>query len=571
MKRALLAAVAFLAAAAFSYGQEYHNIETVCFLMKDGDAYVMQKWDMTVSSGTEMYIPVSNPGNSYIHDFKVEENDLVFESDGREWDSDRSLKEKTHRSGIIEKGGGDIELCWGQGEYGHHVYYISYLIDNLVQDYGDRDGFHWHFLNDEWSSKPEHAKIYVVNKTDTPWYWESADSSNVRFWAFGMVGESWIEDGKLVFESSEPFQYRSFFSLLCEFDKGIFEPKTKGRESWEELREQAMKGSDYNKDEDDIIDKIVLVILAILFLVIPALLALLIIFLLLRRLYWRVSGKRFDPKLFGKDKITEWSRDVPLGGNPTAFYSLLQEGDRLHKDHKKVFPNLVSAYFLKWIQEGWVKVEKDPRYEQRVNLRFVHTGNQFPLIEDPIENKVYNSAREAAGDDLLEANEFKKWSYQHDTTVTSWPTSALKEGRKGWEAASAEERCHAVEFKNFLEDFTLVDEREAPEVGVWKQYLILASVLGVAEQVMKNFEKLFPKLLEQYNRQTNTIDSVTTYYILRSLNYNSESMMASAINHQNQREAARAAAQRRSSGGGGSISFGGGGGGYGGGHGGGSR
>ena len=254
-----------------------------------------------------------------------------------------------------------------------------------------------------------------------------------------------------------------------------------------------------------------------------------------------------------------------------VFYSLLQEGDRLHKDHKKVFPNLVSAYFLKWIQEGWVKVEKDPKHEQRVNLRFVHTGNQFPLIEDPIENKVYNSAREAAGDDLLEANEFKKWSYQHDTTVTSWPTSALKEGRKGWEAASAEERCHAVEFKNFLEDFTLADEREAPEVGVWKQYLILASVLGVAEQVMKNFEKLFPKLLEQYNRQTNTIDSVTTYYILRSLNHNSESMMASAINHQNQREAARAAAQRRSSGGGGSISFGGGGGGYGGGHGGGSR
>ena len=117
----------------------------------------------------------------------------------------------------------------------------------------------------------------------------------------------------------------------------------------------------------------------------------------------------------------------------------------------------------------------------------------------------------------------------------------------------------------------MADEREAPEVGVWKQYLILASVLGVAEQVMKNFEKLFPKLLEQYNRQTNTIDSVTTYYILRSLNYNSESMMASAINHQNQREAAKAAAQRRSSGGGGSISFGGGGGGYGGGHGGGSR
>ncbi len=569
MKRVLVAAVTLLAAAAFSYGQEYHNIETVCFLMKDGQAYVMQKWDMTVSSGTEMYIPIDNPGNSYIHDFKVEEDGIKFESDGRHWDSDRSLREKTHRSGIVEKGGGSIELCWGQGEYGHHVYYISYLIDNLVQDYGDRDGFHWHFLNDEWSSPPEHAKIYVVNKTDTPWYWESADSSNVRFWGFGMVGDSSIEDGKLVFESTEPLQYRSFFSLLCEFDKGIFSPKTKGRESWEELREQAMKGSDYGKEKRDAFEWFAIVIMVILFVVIPALVVLFLIYYVLERLYWRITGKRFEPKVFGKNKITEWSRDVPLEGNPTAFFSLLQEGDRLHKDHKKQFSNLVSAYFLKWIQEGWVKVEKDPKNDKRVNLRFVDDPDR--VIADETEQKVYEGAREAAGDELLEANEFKRWSYRHDTQVASWPNYALQLGRKVWKAASQEQRCQAVAFKNFLEDFTLVDEREAPEVGVWKQYLQLAAVLGIADKVMKNFEKLFPKVMEEYNRQTNMMDTMTTYYILDSINRSSRSMMASAIDRQNERAAAKAAAQRRSSGGGGSISFGGGGGGYGGGHGGGSR
>jgi len=569
MKRVLVAAVTLLAAAAFSYGQEYHNIETVCFLMKDGQAYVMQKWDMTVSSGTEMYIPIDNPGNSYIHDFKVEEDGIKFESDGRQWDSNRSLREKTHRSGIVEKGGGSIELCWGQGEYGHHVYYISYLIDNLVQDYGDRDGFHWHFLNDEWSSPPEHAKIYVVNKTDTPWYWESADSSNVRFWGFGMVGDSSIEDGKLVFESTEPLQYRSFFSLLCEFDKGIFSPKTKGRESWEELREQAMKGSDYGKEKRDAFEWFAIVIMVILFVVIPALVVLFLIYYVLERLYWRITGKRFEPKVFGKNKITEWSRDVPLEGNPTAFFSLLQEGDRLHKDHKKQFSNLVSAYFLKWIQEGWVKVEKDPKNDKRVNLRFVDDPDR--VIADETEQKVYEGAREAAGDELLEANEFKRWSYRHDTQVASWPNYALQLGRKVWKAASQEQRCQAVAFKNFLEDFTLVDEREAPEVGVWKQYLQLAAVLGIADKVMKNFEKLFPKVLEEYNRQTNMMDTMTTYYILDSINRSSRSMMASAIDRQNERAAAKAAAQRRSGGGGGSISFGGGGGGYGGGHGGGSR
>ena len=572
-KKLLLTAVVLFAAAAFCRSQDFHSIKTVVFLFNDGKGYVYQEWDMTVTSGTEMYIPIDNPGNSYVHDLSVEENDVKYESDGRKWNSDRSLAAKTHRCGIVEKGGGDIELCWGQGEYGDHVYTISYWIDNLVQSYDEGDGFHWHFLNDDWSSPPEYVKLIVVNKTDTPWYWESADSCNVRYWAFGMVGESWMEDGKLVFESTEPFQRRSFFSLLCQFDKGMFSPQVEGRESWAELKEQAMKGSDYGETKDEgetLLEKIIGWGLIFVFLGIPLLVILYAIFLLLQRLYWRVTGRRYDPRLVGKAKISDWARDIPLDGNPTAFFSLIQSADRLHRSNKKEFSKLVSAYFLKWIQEGIIQVEKDPKDEKRVNLRFVKELEGG----DATERKVYKGAREAAGDDLLEAYEFKSWSYKHDIEAMSWVNDALPTGRKIWEPRSPEERRKAIEFKNFLEDFTLVGEREAPEVGVWKQYMILAAVLGIAEKVAKNFEKLFPALMEQYSRQTNMYDAVTTYYIMRSIDQTSGSMMASVMKRQDERDAARRAAEaahRRSSGGGGSISFGGGGGGYGGGHGGGSR
>ena len=572
MKRLLLTAAAVLATAVFSFAQEIRDIQTTVNLFRNGNAQVIQKWDMTVTEGTEWYIPIDNPGKSYIDEFMVFENGKKFESDGRKWNSNRSREAKTGRSGIVEKGGGNIELCWGQGEYGDHVFTIAYIIENLVQSYPECDGFHWHFLNDEWYAKPQHVSITFRNETEAdPWFWESPDSCNVRFWGFGLKGDSWMTPaGEIVFESSEPLSFSSFFSALVQFDKGLFHPQVEGDGTFEELKQEAMEGSDYNDGEDEFIDKVFTWIGILIFIGIPGLIVLIAIWNCLNRLYRKITGKRYDKKIFGKSKIDGWWRDVPFDCKPEVLYSLLQEGDILHPDKTKTFPDVVSAYFLKWIQDGLVRVEKLPGSDKQVNLRFTK-GKEDVTFDDKVEKMIYDGAVDASGDMLLEAGEFKKWSYRNDREVASWPNEALYSGRSIWKAATQEERCHAIEFKNFLNDFTLIGERSAPEVGVWKKYMIMAASLGIADKVAKNFEKLFPQVMEEYARQANMLDPTTTYYILSNISRNSSAMMTSAMNRQAQRESARAAARRRSSGGGGSISFGGGGGGFGGGHGGGSR
>ena len=565
--------------------QAIYDIETAVYLYPDGSAEVYQRWDVDVQSGTEYYIPIDNPGKSYIHDFSVFEDDAEYESDGREWDSSRSRAEKTGRCGILEKGGGNIELCWGLGEYGRHEYILYYVIDNLVLDYGDCDGFHWHFLNDEWSVKPEHAIIVIFDgrkeeeqeeedddEEVQEWYWNDKDDYNVQFWSFGMIGESWIEDGDLCFESTEPFQYRSFFSVLVRFEKGLFGELELGEGTFEELKEQALEGSDYgdydydDEDDDDFFFYIVVIFLTLVAGVVAVLYA---IFCILRRLYWRITKKRYQPSIFGTNKIEGWFRDPPLGGNPTALYSLIQNGDRLAKADSSAFPNLVGAYFLRWIQDGILVAEKDPKKEKRVNLRFVK--GEDVTFTDSMEATVYRAAYQAAGsNELLEANEFKDWSYKHESEVIGWPTEAKHSARPIWQNASMEERRHGIEFRNFLSDYTLINERGVPELGLWKQYMILAASLGIADKVAENFEKLYPKVMEEYTRETNLMDMATTYIILSDIRRSSYAMMSSAIlRHEEIR--AKEAAERRSSGGGGSISFGGGGGGFGGGHGGGTR
>ncbi len=571
MRKLASVAMALMAATLFSHAQEIRDISTTVNLFRTGNAQVIQKWDVTVTSGTEWYIPIDNPGKSYIHDLHVFENGKEYANDGRKWNPDRSLEEKTRRCGILEKSHGNIELCWGQGPYGDHVYTISYIIDNLVLSYPECDGFHWHFLNDEWNTPPKHASIRIVNMTDSePWFWEKADSCNVQYWGFGMDGESWMEDDALCFESTEPFSYSSNFSALVSFQKGLFLPSEKGDGTFQELKDEAFNGSDYDDGEYGFWDYVGMAVMALIFIGIPVLIVLLLIGYVIKRIWRKTTGNRYRKEIFGKSKIDTWSRDIPFDANPSALFSLMQEGDYFCKSKSSAYTDVISAYFLKWIQEGLLRTERDPKDDKRLNLRFVKPSQPLQFT-DKMESTVYYAAAVAAGDDLLEADEFKKWSYKNDAEVASWPNEALSYYRSVWQAASLEERCKAVEFKNFLENFTLVSDRHAPEVGLWKKYMIVASAFGIADQVAKNFEKLYPEIMEEYARESNMLNTTMLHSVLNSLNRSSAGMMSAAMDRQAAREAARAAQQRRSSGGGGRISRGGGHGGYGGGHGGGSR
>ena len=52
-----------------------------------------------------------------------------------------------------------------------------------------------------------------------------------------------------------------------------------------------------------------------------------------------------------------------------------------------------------------------------------------------------------------------------------------------------------VGLKKFFKEFTKMDEKTAIEVKAWKEYLIFAQLLGMADEVSKQFKKLYPDLI----------------------------------------------------------------------------
>ena len=551
--------------------QRINDIDVTVRLQKDGTAYIRQVWDVEIVKGTEWYIPIGNLGEMQVDSLRVFEGDREFASDGRKWNSDRSREQKAFRCGIVEKGKSGVELCWGQGEYGPHVWTATFIVRNLVQAFQDADGFNFMFINDELVAGPQHAKVTILNETGSePW-----SKENGGIWAFGYDGVVWYEDGAVYAESDNPLGYDNSVIVMCRFDKGIFSPAVSVDAPFETVRDRAFKDSEYK--EEDPVEAFFVKIFTWLFEALCALVCAGLPLFYLGRLIWKglakATGHVFKKSVYGKTKITGWWRDIPLGGDLPAAYCLLKEGNRFYLNNDA---NLIGAYFLLWIQEGYIKVVPDPSDEKRVNLAFDPSDDL--IIPDSTQVELYNMALEAAGaNHLLEPKEFENWAKKNYSRAGAWPEKARNRGHVIWNQASQEERRHLIEFRNYLEDFTLSGERQAVEVKLWRSYLVYAQLFGIADKVAENFARLYPDEFRKYVTETGFRDVSTMSRVLSSTQRTAGAMLLSAYSAKRAATASSYSGRpSRSSGwsysGGGGRSSRSGGGGYsGGGHGGGSR
>ena len=554
MKRLLLIVLAALAGTLAVYAQSIRDLDIRVEVAQDGSARITQVWDVTVVDGTEWYVPIQNLGKMTIQDLAVSENGQPFIDEGRGWDVDRTLAQKAGRSGIIDKRDG-VELCWGQGSYGPHVWTASFTATGLVQSFSEADGFNFQFVNPHLPSPPQHVKVTIVNNTGGPeWTYD-----NTRIWGFGSYGDINVTNGAIVYESLEPFSYESSVIILARFEKGLFAPTVSRDLSFDEFKEKALSGSSYGENERA--ETFMKWIFGLLFGG--------SIFLLLRAAVLNSLGYKYKKSLYGKTKITEWFREAPMDGNLFASSFVLDNGWRFPSGQTSSH-GLIGAFFLRWILDGKVKVMPDSNNAKRVLLDFTQEAD----IQDDVERALYNMAREASGaNHLLESGEFERWSERNFKRVTAWPERAKARGRGYMQdkhyflhgstttEEGAREACRVVEFKNFLHDFTLSKERGAVEVGLWKDYLVYAQLYGIADKVAAQFQKLFPKEFQEMSQSVGVDPNV----MMRTIRLNNN-MSTSAISH-------AVAKQQAGSikGMGGHTSFGGGGGFSGGGFGGGSR
>ena len=510
-----------------------HSLDIRVVLSHNGDARITETRVMDIDDeGTECYIGLGNMGGSEVRDLRVSDEDgNDFENIGS-WDIDRSRSWKEGKCGIVYKHNG-YELCWGLGESGNRTYTTSYTITSLVHAYPDADAIRHVFLDQDVSPKPDHAKISI----------EAEDSilftdENCGIWGFRFGGELGFQDGRIIAYNTEDFGHSGAMYIMVRFNKGMFEPTIQEDDTFEHKKELAFEGSDYTSDDEwTTEDTIILLVMAICFFIVP-----IVGFIWYLIYVWRARKK------VNKDLL--WYRDIPMKGNLQQANDVLNAYKYFGTDYN----NLLSACILKLIDMGAISIEQTLNSKGKTEQNFVIHELKNYADQPLLLRKIHSMFKTAAGEDtVLEPKELRSFmrSSKNESITDSFINTLHTKTSISYYKERFDDVRQVFGLKKFLKEFSLLDERHVNEVTLWKDYMIYATLFGIADQVIKDMKKINPEYFNMDQVAAQMANDTTLPMIYSTLHSGTSRAVAN-----------KAAREARASGHGGHSSWGGGGGGF---------
>ena len=527
-----------------------------------GDADITEVWDCKATEGTEIYHPYYNLGNSQIKNLSVKDGNSQYTTLSK-WNTSGTLSSKANKCGINKINNG-VELCWGISNYGKHTYAVKYTITNFVAQLKDSQMIYWTLIPHNFSNAI--GQVYINIYTDFN------ISSTTDVWGYGNYGgTAYVYNGNIEMQSDGKLSKDEYMTILVKFPSGTFNTTNKLNNNFNYYFEMAEKGAkkyvESSSSETDslfIIGKIVNIALYTIILV---------AFLKTGISTGHVSTDKFNFGSEGKNikRDVEYFRDIPCKKDMfRAYYIGYKYGLLKNKT------DILGASILKWLKDGLIRIEQKDvgAIFSKEDTVVVLKETNLTSFQDREEEELFKMLYEASKDGYLENKEFERWCKRSYSKILSWfdeiierereklvdeglitveQKVALRIFRSTVYTATSELKQEAIELaglKRYLNEYTLIKDRQAIEVHLFEEYLIYAQIMGIAKKVAKEFKDLYPEIIEQSN--FSSYDNIVFVHTCSS-----RGVM--------QANTAKTRAQNYSSGGGGFSSGGGGGGSFGGG------
>ena len=231
-------------------------------------------------------------------------------------------------------------------------------------------------------------------------------------------------------------------------------------------------------------------------------------------LYWLLTLKPLRRYLTRKkflDGEPEYFRNLPFKGDifksNRALNSLSGRVSAMSIGTK--INNAVSAYTLRMLNNGNLKLVDDggktciaigePPVE--IPEKTLKSGKKASAVnpdkiqnDKPIELALFNIYKGAAGEDgILQPSELI--NYVRTSPKTMLPLTALHK-TQSCKSYYKKDIAELYGLKNFLSDFTLIKDRQVVEVGLWNEYLVFATLYGIADKVKSEFKDVCPEYFD---------------------------------------------------------------------------
>lgn len=525
------------------------SIDINIYINQFGDADVKEIWKCEAYSGTEWYHPYYNLGNAKITNLIVSENNKKYNLLSP-WNVNATQYLKKDKYGIINLSDG-IEICWGMGDYGVHEYEISYTIKNFVDDLNDSQMIYWTLIPHNRSDEVNNASIKI--------YSDKIFDANVDLWGFGEEGGICrVYDGYIEMKSNNGLKTSEYMTILAKFPENFFYSSNKINKNFEYYYNMAIKGTKLevqNKKDYIHISNLLFIVgtmivfYVVLYVVVRVeianaisklkqnyLIYLIAVILLvasmtnsLKVLVFAyvviVVGAIIVNKNIKEDKIIKgkikesqvpYYTDIPCEKDLFKVYYIAYQYGIIKNES-----NLLGAVILKWIREKKAIIVDKNSDKKKEDIQLI--GEYYFSFNsnwaNPYEHQLYQMMYIASGEDgILEKKELRKWCKNNYSNIFTWlknvmqyeQNELIKEGKLILEKRGKKSKYIATEnlynegkricgFKKYLKDFTLVNECDVTQTQFFDDYLIIAQIFGIADEVSEKFEEIYPNMVINYN------------------------------------------------------------------------
>lgn len=502
----------------------------------------------------------------------------------------------------LQKSNGDFEIAWGVGlddSYDTRTYEISYTVTDAIGKYNDYAELYWQFVGEDFEISasevtgtiilPESAKNIEDIKV-----WGHTEELNGEIYVTGKNEISFQIDN---FNAGHYIEVRSLFptdmiqSTRREYAEDRYNTVLQEETNW-------ANQANLRRTWDSIKDKVIIVF--IIFVVI----AIIIIFIQKAVKYGKKLG---ELKKYIPEQKLDYFRELPeKNTTPGEAVYILEEP---YNKFTSYFGKILSATLLDLKLKKYIdlKTEKDQKGKDKIIIsRLRQPDDNLKEDEKTILKFICNIDKK---EEEITVTMLEKYISDHYSSVEKLIKQSEKDIEKQLEKENIYNKkqkeeylnysglagmyyvfailtliiilwafplaivflingilCSSVKkninvltqkgindkekwkgLKKYMEDFSLLNEKEVPAIEVWEQYLVYATAFGIADKVLKQLKTVYPNIDELDN-----INSSAYMYFIYHSNFSSSisNSISSSIS----------SAYSSSSGGGGGFSGGGGGG-----------
>lgn len=567
----------------------------------DGSMRVTETWDIDIRDTNTLYKTFEMDKKKFSSFEDVTVRDVTNNKTFTQIDEEMYHVTKDCYYGL-QKSNGDFEIAWGVGlddSYDTRTYEISYTVTDAIGKYNDYAELYWQFVGEDF-------EISASEVTGTIILPESADNKeDIKVWGHTeeLNGEIYVTAKNEISFQIDNFNAGHYIEVRSLFPTDMIQ--STGREYAEDryntvLQEETNWANQANlrRTWDSIKDKVIIVF--IIFVVI----AIIIIFIQKAVKYGKKLG---ELKKYIPEQKLDYFRELPeKNTTPGEAVYILEEP---YNKFTSYFGKILSATLLDLKLKKYIdlKTEKDQKGKEKIIisrlkqpddklkedektiLKFIcnidkkeeeitvkrlekHISDHYPSVEKLIKQSEKAIEKQLGEEDIY--NKKQKEEYLNYSGLAGvyyvfailtliiilWAfplaivflingilCSSVKKNINVLTQKGINDKEKWKGLKKYMEDFSLLNEKEVPAIEVWEQYLVYATAFGIADKVLKQLKTVYPNIDELDN-----INSSAYMYFIYHSNFSSSisNSISSSIS----------SAYSSSSGGGGGFSGGGGGG-----------